>query len=382
MRQRTLVATGLSVLTLSCGEVASPPEESTDPSFATVRSVTVSPSSATIAVGRTVQLTARAKPSKNVTFTWSSSNSNVASVSPSGLVNGKGAGSATIRATSGGVSGQAAITVTGNTPPPSGTTVSFVGAGDISECGSNDDEATAKLLDALPAATVFTLGDNAYDDGTSSQFTNCYHPTWGRHKARTRPSPGNHDYHTSGASGYYAYYGSNAGPSGRGYYSYNLGAWHLISLNSNVSMSAGSPQEQWLRQDLAATTNQCVLAYWHHPRFSSSSNHGNDSRSAAIWTALYQAGAELVLGAHDHTYERFAPQTPSQVSNPNGIRQFVVGTGGRSHYGLGTRQPNSEVSNGTTYGVLKLTLSSGGYSWEFIPVAGASFRDSGSGQCH
>jgi hypothetical protein len=125
-----------------------------------------------------------------------------------------------------------------------------------------------------------------------------------------------------------------------------------------------------------------VLAYWHHPRFSSSSKHGNDSRSAAIWTALYQAGAELVLVAHDHTYERFAPQTPSQISNPNGIRQFVVGTGGRSHYGLGTRQPNSEVSNGTTYGVLKLTLSSGGYSWKFIPVAGASFRDSGSGQCH
>jgi hypothetical protein len=259
----------------------------------------------------------------------------------------------------------------------------LLAAGDISTCSNSGDEATAKLLDAVPTATVVTLGDNAYEDGTASQFTNCYHPTWGRHKARTRPSPGNHDYHTSGASAYYNYFGSVAGPSGRGYYSYTLGAWHIISLNSEISVSAGSVQEQWLRADLAANPRRCVLAYWHGPRFSSSSNHGSSTRTQPLWQALYDAGADVVLSAHDHDYERFAPQTPTGVrDDAKGIRAFVVGTGGRSHYSLGTRLPNSQVFNGTTYGVLKLTLGDSSYSWQFLPVAGQSFTDSGTGSCH
>jgi hypothetical protein len=259
----------------------------------------------------------------------------------------------------------------------------FVGAGDIADCSGSGDEATANLLDNI-AGTVFTLGDNAYADGTAAQFTNCYNPSWGRHKARTRPAPGNHDYHTSGASGYYGYFGSLAGPSGQGYYSYDLGAWHIISLNSNVSMSAGSAQETWLRQDLAANTKQCTLAYWHHPRFSSGTQHGNANGAQPLWQALYDNNAEVVLSGHEHNYERFAPQTPTGAADPTrGIREFVVGTGGVSHYNdQGTPEPNSQLFNGTTYGVLKLTLSAGSYTWQFIPVAGASFTDSGSGTCH
>jgi hypothetical protein len=227
------------------------------------------------------------------------------------------------------------------------------------------------------------MGDNVYNDGTASQFSNCYHPTWGRHKARTRPSPGNHDYHTSGASAYYAYFGANAGPSGRGYYSFDVGDWHIVSLNSNVSMSAGSAQEQWLRQDLAASTKQCTLAYWHHPRFNSGSHHGNFTAAQPIWQALYDHNADVVLSGHEHTYERFAPQRPDGAADASrGIRQFVVGTGGIGHYDLGTRQPNSEVFNDTAFGVLKLTLGASSYSWQFIPVAEQSFTDTGSTACH
>jgi hypothetical protein len=258
----------------------------------------------------------------------------------------------------------------------------MVGAGDIAACSSDGDEATAELLDRFPDATVFTLGDNAYDDGTASQFADCYGPSWGRHKARTRPSPGNHDYHTSGASGYFGYFGALAGESERGYYSYDLGEWHLIALNSNIGMAAGSAQEQWLRADLATNTKQCTLAYWHHARFSSA-KHGNSSAVLPLWEALYEAGADLVLSGHDHSYERFAPQTPSGGADPiRGIRQFVVGTGGRSHYALESRQLNSEAFDDMSFGVLKLTLSATGYAWEFVPAAGANFRDAGTGQCH
>jgi hypothetical protein len=263
---------------------------------------------------------------------------------------------------------------------PSG--VVLVGAGDIADCSSSGDEATATLLNGI-SGTVFTAGDNAYPDGAASDFAQCYEPSWGRHKARTRPAPGNHDYHTSGASAYYGYFGGNAGPAGRGYYSYDLGDWHIVSLNSNISMSAGSAQETWLRADLAASTKRCTLAYWHHPRFSSSSNHGNQPGTQPLWEALYDAGAEIVISAHDHTYERFAPQTPTGTANASrGIREFVVGTGGRDLYGFGTPEPNSEVRNNATFGVLKLTLGSGTYAWQFVPVAGSSFTDSGTGSCH
>ena len=222
-----------------------------------------------------------------------------------------------------------------------------------------------------------------YESGTAAEFASCYDPSWGRHKARTRPSPGNHDYVTSGASAYYAYFGANAGSSSTGYYSYNLGDWHIIALNSNIARTAGSTQEQWLRGDLAANTKSCTLAYWHHPRFSSGFEHGNDTSVQPLWQALYDYNADVILSGHDHDYERFAPQTPTGVDDPSrGIREFIVGTGGRSHYLMGTRQANSEIFDATTYGVLKLTLSTGGYAWQFVPVAGGVFTDSGSGSCH
>ena len=266
-------------------------------------------------------------------------------------------------------------------PPPPGSTAVLVGAGDIADCSSGGAEATAALLDGI-AGTVFTAGDNAYSSGSTGEFADCYDPTWGRHKARTRPAPGNHDYNSSAAAPYYAYFGSNAGPPGRGYYSYDLGAWHIISLNSNVDMSAGSDQEQWLRGDLQGTTKRCVLAYWHHPRFSSGS-HGSSTASQPLWQALYDFDADVVVSGHDHNYQRFAPQTPAGDADPTrGIREFVVGTGGRSHYDFGTPIANTEAYDTETWGVLKLTLGATSYTWQFIPIAGGTFRDSGTGACH
>jgi hypothetical protein len=270
-----------------------------------------------------------------------------------------------------------------STDPLPGSGQVLVGAGDIAECGLTGDDATAALLDRIQG-TVFTAGDNAYEDGTAAEYTRCYGPSWGRHKARTRPSPGNHEYQTPGAAGYFAYYGSIAGPTGKGYYSYDLGDWHIISLNSNIGMNAGSPQEAWLRADLAANQKSCTLAYWHHPRFTSGVMYGNQPSTQPLWQALYEAGAEIIIAGHEHNYERFAPQTPTGAADPAaGIRQFVVGTGGAGLYDdQHAPAPNSEVFEGTTYGVLKLTLMADGYSWEFIPVAGRSFTDSGSGSCH
>jgi len=334
-----------------------------------------------------VQLAATVKDSAGATLTgrvvtWSTSASGVATISSAGLVTGVAAGTATITATSEGKSGTATVTVTAPPPPPpppAGAAV-FVGAGDIATCSAANDEATATLLDSIPG-TVFTAGDNVYDNGTATEFTNCYNPSWGRHKARTFPAPGNHDYNTSGATGYYGYFGAAAGPSSRGYYSYDLGTWHIISLNSNVSMSTGSAQEVWLRQDLAATTKKCLIAYWHHPRFSSGTNHGSSTSPQPLWQALYDAGAEIVISGHEHHYERFAPQTPTGVADPNGIREFVIGTGGASGYPFGTPIANSEVRSTGTFGVLKLTLADSSYAWEFVPVAGKTFRDTGTGNC-
>ena len=257
----------------------------------------------------------------------------------------------------------------------------LVGAGDIAGCWYDGDEATAKLLDSIPG-TVFTAGDNAYENGTPTQFRDCYAPTWGRHKARTRPSPGNHDYNTAGAAGYFGYFGAIAGPPGRGYYSYDLGGWHIIALNSNVSMRVGSLEERWLRRDLALHRARCTLAYWHHPRFSSGF-HGSSTAPQPLWQALYEANADVVVNGHDHLYERFAPQNPSgALDTARGIREFVVGTGGAGFYAFPHIRDNSEVRNNTTHGVIKLTLRADGYDWEFVPVAGGQFRDSGSGKCH
>jgi hypothetical protein len=267
-----------------------------------------------------------------------------------------------------------------DTPLPAQDPV-LVGAGDIAGCTSDGDEATASLLDSIPG-TVFTTGDNAYPNGTAEEFVNCYGPSWGRHVERTRPSPGNHDYHTSQATAYFEYFGSLAGEAGKGYYSYDLGEWHIIVINSVIAVGAGSPQEQWLRADLAAHPATCTLAYWHYPRFSSGTVHGSDPAMQPLWQALYDYGADVVLAGHEHNYERFAPQDPSGSADPaRGIRQFVIGTGGYSLYPFGAPIANSEVRNNDTYGVLKLTLHPTSYSWEFIPEAGGTFRDSGDAPC-
>jgi acid phosphatase type 7 len=367
------------------------PATPTGPLFARgpkqVKSVVVSPSSASIVVGATRALSATVSPGgTGATVTWTSTNDAVATVSTSGVVTGVAAGTATVRATAGGVSGSSAITVTA-APPPPGPGVVLVGTGDIAVCGSTGDDQTAALLDGIDG-TVFTLGDNAYENGTTAEYTNCYQPSWGRHLARTRPSAGNHEYNTPGATGYYGYYGAAAGDPLKGYYSYDLGDWHIIVLNTNsncvaIGCAAGSTQEQWLRSDLQLNSKPCTLAYWHHPRFSSGSGHGNNSGMTALWQALYDANADVVLNGHEHIYERFAPQTPSGSADAvRGIRQFTVGTGGREPGAIGTIKANSEVRNGGTYGVLKLTLRAGSYDWQFVPVAGKTFTDTGSGNCH
>lgn len=260
----------------------------------------------------------------------------------------------------------------------------LVGAGDIASCGSSGDSATAALIRTIPG-TVVTLGDNVYPDGSASQFAGCYDPTWGAFRLRTRPAAGNHDYGTANASAYFAYFGRLAGNPRYGFYAYNKGTWRIYVLNSNCSAvggcDAGSPQESWLRNDLARNPHACVLAYWHHPMFSSG-EHGNDAMTRAFWDDLYAAHAELILNGHDHDYERFAPQSPSGVATPRGIREIVVGTGGMSHYGFTTIRSNSQVRNDTTFGVLKVTLHAASYSWQFIPVAGATFRDAGTTACH
>ncbi|MBW3576739.1 MAG: metallophosphoesterase [Actinobacteria bacterium] len=263
----------------------------------------------------------------------------------------------------------------------------LVGAGDIASCESSGDEATAALLDEIDG-TVATFGDNVYDRGTATEFARCYDPSWGRHRHRTRPAPGNHDYGTDSATAYFDYFGTAAGPRGAGYYSYDLGPhWHAIVLNSNCGAvggcGPGSAQERWLRGDLAANADRHVVAYWHHARFSSGP-HGDSDATAAFWTALYEHGAEIVLAGHDHLYERYAPLDPrGLLDTSHGIRQFVVGTGGRSLYRL--RQPRragSEAASDATYGVIVLTLRRDGYDWEYAPVAGGTFRDAGQGSVH
>jgi acid phosphatase type 7 len=257
----------------------------------------------------------------------------------------------------------------------------FIGAGDIATCPGNFDEQTAAIIDTIEG-TVFVLGDNVYDSGTPDEYDDCYNGSWGRFKSRTRPVPGNHDYMTAFAAGYFDYFGSRAGDQDKGYYSFDLGGWHIIALNSNIGMSAGSAQVAWLKDDLAKSTKLCTLAMWHHPRFSSG-RHGSWGSPAPLWDALYAAGAEIVLVAHDHLYERFAPQTPSAAADPQyGIRQFVVGTGGSSNYEVVSVAPNSEVRKSNNPGVLKLVLKADSYTWEFISVAGKTFTDSGEGTCH
>jgi hypothetical protein len=276
----------------------------------------------------------------------------------------------------------------------------LLAAGDIASCESRGDRATAKLLDSI-SGTVLALGDEAYPQGTAKEFDECYDPTWGRFKDRTKPVPGNHEYYTADASGYFDYFGgTSGGPSapvpntrenpgltpGKGYYSYDRGAWHIVALNSQCQSVRGgcdptSPMLTWLEKDLAAHPDQCTLAYWHKPLFTSGYN-GNYAPVRPIWNVLYAAHADVVLNGHDHFYERFARQTPRGARSKRGIREFVVGTGGESHAKVRTIQANNQVLNPHTYGVLKLTLRSRSYRWKFVPAGDKTFTDSGNTSCH
>lgn len=271
-----------------------------------------------------------------------------------------------------------------------GEAVVLAGAGDIADCGSDGDTVTADLLQQVitesPETVVFTAGDNVYSSGTSEEFGSCYAETWGRFKDRTRPSPGNHDYNTDDASGYFGYFGEAAGAPGEGYYSYEAGDWQVIALNSNCDdmggCDQGSPQEVWLREELSSSDALCTLAYWHHPLFSSG-DHGGDGSTQALFQALYDDGAELVVNGHDHDFERFAPQDPSGVHDPlSGIRQFVVGTGGTGTRSFDAVAANSEARFNDGLGILELNLYPDGYEWEFHAGGGAQFDDVGIEACH
>jgi hypothetical protein len=253
------------------------------------------------------------------------------------------------------------------------------GAGDIALCTMVEDAYTAALLGNIDG-DVLTFGDNTQDNGTAEEFANCYDPTWGQYKYKTHPTPGNHDYHTPGALPYYDYFGSAAGDVGKGYYSFDIGYWHLIALNSEINFSENSPQLQWLNADLFLHRNECTLAYWHRPFFTSALDKTNLS-IGAIWETLYKYGVDIVLNGHSHMYERFAPQDPYGVADVNGIREFVVGTGGGAWFDDYSPIQNSQVIDNQTYGVIKLTLHQHSYDWEFIPIEGQVFTDTGSTDC-
>lgn len=273
-----------------------------------------------------------------------------------------------------------AITVTS----PAGSSVTIAGAGDIAT-GEDYDEATAALLDGVvaqdPAAIVFTLGDDAYPSKRGNAYDYHYEPSWGRHKQRTRPIPGNHDYETDGGRAHYDYFGASAGPAGKGYYSYDLADWHIVALNSNIGVEAGSEQEQWLRADLAAHARDCILAIVHEPLFSSGAFHGGNPIVRPLWQALSEYGADVMLSGNEHNYERFDPQTPYGVADPEfGMRAFVVGTGGVGHYGFAAPVGNSAARNSDDFGILRFTLKPGGYDWAFLSTSGR-IADEGSGTC-
>ena len=273
----------------------------------------------------------------------------------------------------------------------------FVGAGDIASCTREGDEATAKLLDDIVAAapsttTVFTTGDNAYESGTASEYRDCYGPdsSWGDHKGITYPTVGNHEYYASEtASGYFEYFGADRvsyDSSTKGYYSYDLGQWHIVALNSMCEKVGGcgatSPMVEWLERDLTDNPRNCTLAYFHHPVFSSGPLSGGvNSKMKPSWEVLYAAKADVVLNGHLHNYERFAPQTASGAADPEGIREFVVGTGGYSLNTFKNKLQNSEVRNSSNYGVLKLTLHPTSYDWQFVTAPAGTVTDSGSDGC-
>ena len=267
--------------------------------------------------------------------------------------------------------------------------VVLLAAGDIGDCNEPGDEATAELLAQHPDATIAALGDMAYQHGSASDYERCFEPTWGPYKDRIRPTPGNHDYGTKGAAGYFGYFGDAAGDPDEGWYSYDLGHWHVVSLNSECRRVGGcdpnDPQATWLVADLRRNSETCQLAYFHRPPFSSG-RYGdpgrNIDRMRVLWRILYDHGVEVVLVGHEHSYERFAPMGPDGAADARGPRLFVVGTGGGNLRDYdGPPLPTTEVRNSDTWGVLKLTLEPARYEWEFLPIEGATFRDAGSGTC-
>jgi acid phosphatase type 7 len=284
--------------------------------------------------------------------------------------------------------------LTSQQSPAGAADPTIVAAGDIA-CAPGDianpcqDEDTAALLPGN--AAVLPLGDNQYRRGTLSEYKAVYAKSWGAFKPQSRPVPGNHEYKTTDAAGYYGYFGSRAGDPSKGYYSYNIGSWHLVALNSNCNNLVGrgvpggcsgkSPMIRWLVQDLAADSHLCELVYFHHPRYSSSSPETRSMYPA--WKKMVPAGVDVVLSGHQHNYERFATQDAEGQALADGIRQFVVGVGGDSFHSLDAGLlPNSEVSNDDTFGVLKMTLHSASYDWSFVQIAGSSFTDAGSARCH
>ncbi len=261
----------------------------------------------------------------------------------------------------------------------------LLGLGDIASCWSSGDEATARLLDTTPGV-IGIVGDTEQNNATAPEFKGCYDATWGRHNARSRPAVGDHEYRVADATGYFDYFGSRAGPRFKGWYSYDLGNWHIVVLNSNCELiggcGPGSEQYEWLQQDLHQNAGDCIGAYVHHPRWSAGALHGDQTRVAPFWDLLYEYSAEFVYGGNDHTYQRFAPQTPAGVvDRDKGLRQFVLGTGGTQHYPLTTPEPNTEVQHTGTFGVMRFTLHANSYDWRFLPQAGRSFTDAGSTQC-
>jgi len=271
-------------------------------------------------------------------------------------------------------------------PPAPDDYPQLLAAGDIADCTPGAEQ-TAKLLDRF-SGTVTPLGDAAYPSGSYEDFMNCYDPTWGRHKHRTRPTVGSHEYDTPGALPYWDYFGDAAGEAGEGWYSYDLGAWHVVVLNSACAeiggCAEGSPQLEWLRADLEANPSLCTAAYWHSPRHSSGQRHGDDLNMVPFWQVLYEHGVEFTMAGNDHHYERFAPQTPfGDLDLTDGIRQFVVGTGGRFLRPVtDTPPPNSETRDAATHGILRVGLLDQSYEWEFVPVDGGTYTDAGTTDCH
>ncbi len=283
------------------------------------------------------------------------------------------------------IDGDALIAVGGDIACDPASVYFNAGLGQDGQCGH---QATSDLVLAGDYDAVLTVGDNQYQDGTLEAFQESYDPTWGRFKDITRPTPGNHEYATEGASGYFDYFGAGAGASAgersQGWYSFDLGQWHLVAMNSNCAEVGGchwgSPQGEWLRDDLAAHPNECTLAYWHHPRFSSG-RHGSDRAVAPLFRILYRRGVDVLLAGHDHNYERFAPQTPrGELDRATGVRQFVVGTGGKNHYDLGTPISNSKFRDSGHHGILSLRLRPDDYRWRFIDIHGVT-HDKGTTAC-